>query len=171
MPSLADSLVSSSARRLGVRARPDLSIKRHRYQGRSYWVVKEPVSLSYFRFQEEEFAILQMLDGAYQPGRDQGSLRGRVPSTKDHGRRAAAIRRHAASPGAAIADTPGQGSQLKKRRDERWWQEFWGKLSNVLSIRFRGIDPDRLLTWLHQYVNFMYANRPCLPVASWRCRR
>ena len=63
MATLADSLVSSSARKMGVRARPDLSIKRHRYQGRSYWVVKEPVSLSYFRFQEEEFAILQMLDG------------------------------------------------------------------------------------------------------------
>jgi putative peptide zinc metalloprotease protein len=63
MPSLADSLVSSSARALNLRKRPDLSARQHRYQGRLYWVIKEPVGLKYFRFQEEEFAILNMLDG------------------------------------------------------------------------------------------------------------
>ena len=63
MVSLADSLVASSSRPLGLRVRPDLSARRQRYQGRSYWVVKEPVGLRYFRFQEEEYAVLQMLDG------------------------------------------------------------------------------------------------------------
>ncbi len=28
-----------------------------------YWVVKEPVGLNYYRFHEEEYAILNMLDG------------------------------------------------------------------------------------------------------------
>src|SRR6185437_6853728 len=63
MATLADSLVSSSARKLAMRKRPDLTARQHRYQGRVYWVVKEPVGLNYFRFQEEEYAILQMLDG------------------------------------------------------------------------------------------------------------
>src|SRR3972149_5565149 len=59
----SDSLVSSSSRKLPIRVRPDLRARRHRYQGRVYWVVKDPVGLQYFRFEEEEFAILQMLDG------------------------------------------------------------------------------------------------------------
>ena len=63
MVTLADSLVSSSARPLPMRMRPDLIGQQQRYQGRPYWVVKEPVGLNYFRFQEEEYAILQMLDG------------------------------------------------------------------------------------------------------------
>ena len=63
MATLHDSLVSSSARVLPMRMRPDLTAQQQRYQGRVYWVVKEPVGLHYFRFQEEEFAILQMLDG------------------------------------------------------------------------------------------------------------
>ena len=63
MSTLADSLVSSSARKLPMRVRPDLTARQQRYQGRVYWVVKDPVGLHYFRFQEEEFAILQMLDG------------------------------------------------------------------------------------------------------------
>jgi putative peptide zinc metalloprotease protein len=63
MPTLADSIVSSSSRKLAIRVRPDLKARRQRYQGRNYWVVKDPVGLQYFRFEEEEFAILQMLDG------------------------------------------------------------------------------------------------------------
>src|SRR5476651_1395381 len=63
MPTLANSLVSSSQRRVSLRTRPDLVATRHRYQGRPYWIVKDPVGLRYFRFQEEEYFLLQRLDG------------------------------------------------------------------------------------------------------------
>ena len=63
MATLADSLVASSARKLHLRMRPDLSARRHHYQSRAYWVIKEPVGLNYFRFQDQEYAILHMLDG------------------------------------------------------------------------------------------------------------
>ena len=63
MATLADSLVSSSARAVPMRMRPDLHGLQQRYQGQVYWVLKEPVGLHYYRFQEEEYAILQMLDG------------------------------------------------------------------------------------------------------------
>ena len=63
MATLAESLVSSSSRPLKLRMRPDLVARKHRYHGRVYWVLKEPVALNYFRFHEEEYAILQMLDG------------------------------------------------------------------------------------------------------------
>ena len=43
MVTLHDSLVSSSARKLPIRKRPDLSAQRQHYLGRSYWVVKDPV--------------------------------------------------------------------------------------------------------------------------------
>ena len=63
MTTMADSLVNSAMRPLRLRRRPDLESRRHRYDGRAYWVVKEPVGLNYFRFHEEEFAILNMLNG------------------------------------------------------------------------------------------------------------
>ena len=50
MATLAQSLVSSSSRKLPIRMRPDLSARRQRYQGRLYWVVKDPVGLQYYRF-------------------------------------------------------------------------------------------------------------------------
>ena len=63
MATLADSLISSSSRAVKLRMRPDLSARQHRYHGRCFWVLKAPVGLNYFRFHEEEYAILQMLDG------------------------------------------------------------------------------------------------------------
>ena len=63
MVSLRDSLLSSSARKLSVRQRADLTAQKQYYLGEACYVVKDPVGLNYFRFQEEEYAILQMLDG------------------------------------------------------------------------------------------------------------
>ena len=64
MATLADSMVSSVSRPVELRMRADLSARRQRYHGRAYWVVKEPVGLNYFRFHEEEYEILCMLDGS-----------------------------------------------------------------------------------------------------------
>ena len=63
LTNFADSATSSTNRPLRMRKRPDLVSARHTYQHRPYWVVKEPVGLKYFRFHEQEYEILQMLDG------------------------------------------------------------------------------------------------------------
>ena len=72
-----------------MRMRPDLSALQQRYQGQVYWVVKEPVGLHYFRFQEEEYAILQMLDGQTSLDEIKDRVRAAVSAAEDHGRRAA----------------------------------------------------------------------------------
>lgn len=136
--------------------RPDLTAKTQRYQGEIYWVVKEPVGLHYFRFQEEEFAILQMLDGHTSLNQMKERFEVQFPPQKitveELGQFVGMLHRS----GLVIADVPGQGKQLKKRRDERRRQEILQALSNILCLRFKGIDPDRLLNWLHPYMKWMY---------------
>ncbi len=51
----------------GLAHAPDLTFNRQNYQGRDYWVVKDPISLKYYRFEEEEFSLLQLLDGKSSP--------------------------------------------------------------------------------------------------------
>ena len=63
MSALASSLVSSASRPLRLRLRGDLVAREQRYQGRRSWVVKDPLSLKYYRFEEEEYALLTWLDG------------------------------------------------------------------------------------------------------------
>ena len=41
-----------------------------------------------------------------------------------------------------VSDVPGQGPELRRRGDERKRKEFTAKLTNILAIRFKGIDPD-----------------------------
>ncbi len=43
-----------------MRMRPDLKIVRVPYQRTPSWVVKDPVGPQYYRFEEEEFATLQV---------------------------------------------------------------------------------------------------------------
>ena len=157
MATLADSIVSSSSRKLGIRVRPDLKARRQRYQGRVYWVVKDPVGLQYFRFEEEEFAILQMLDGessleelAERFERDFPPQTIRVEELQNF---IGMLHRS----GLVLSDAVGQGVQLKKRRDDRRRQELIQAFSNVLSFRMRGIDPERILNFLYPWVRWFFS--------------
>ncbi len=156
MVSLADSLVSSSARALQLRMRPDLTAAQHRYLGQVYWVIKEPVGLKYFRFQEEEYAILQMLDGQTSLDEIKVEFERRFPPQKitveELGHFVGMLHRS----GLVIANVAGQGIQLRKRHSERKWKEFAGAASNILALRFKGIDPDRILNWLEPRFGWLF---------------
>ena len=156
MSTLNDSLVSSSARRLALRKRPDLSAKQQRYHGQSYWIVKEPVGLRYFRFQEEEYAILQMIDGRLSLDEIKREFEARFPPQKITVEEVQRFVGMLHKSGLVFSDVPGQGVQLKKRHDERGRKELMGKLSNVLAIRFKGFDPERLLIWMYARLWWMF---------------
>jgi hypothetical protein len=49
--------------RLPLYARQDLIVRRHWYQGRLWRAIKEPLGLKYFQFRDEEYFLLQLLDG------------------------------------------------------------------------------------------------------------
>src|SRR6185369_12155229 len=133
MSTLADSLVSSSSRKLPIRKRLDLRGKKQRYQGRIYWVVKDPVGLQYYRFEEEEYAILQMLDGESSLDEIAARFEREFPPqtirTEELQQFIGMLHRS----GLVITDAPGQGYQLKKRRDERKHKERMAALANILS--------------------------------------
>src|SRR6185369_7515230 len=60
---MSSGLLSSAQRPVPLQARADLKIERISYQQAGSWVVKDPISLRYFRFQPEQFKILELLDG------------------------------------------------------------------------------------------------------------
>ena len=157
MVTLADSLVSSSARRMPIRKRPDLSAKRQRYLGRSYWIVKDPVGLNYFRFQDEEFAILNMLDGETSLDEIKEQFEAEFPPQKITLEELQQFLGQLHRSGLVVAGVPGQGRQLRKRRDERRRKEILAALTNILCIRFKGVDPERFLNWLYPYVRWIFS--------------
>jgi putative peptide zinc metalloprotease protein len=157
MVTLADSLRSSTGRRLALRKRPDLSATKHRYQGRTYWIVKEPIGLHYFRFQEEEYAILDLLDGDRSLDDVKADFEAQFPPQKIRLEELGMFLGTLHRSGLIVSDAPGQGRQLKKRYDERRKQEWINRFANILSLRFRGINPERLLTWMDTWLGWIYS--------------
>lgn len=156
MVTLADSLKTSSSRPLRLRKRSDLTSDEHRYQGRAFWVVKEPVGLKYYRFQEEEYAILEMLDGEASLDDIKKKFEQRFAPQKitysDLQQFIGTLHRNSL----VVSSATGQGRQLKRRRDERVRQEWKAKLTNILAIRFKGIDPERLLTRMMPFTGWFF---------------
>jgi putative peptide zinc metalloprotease protein len=156
MTTMADSLVNSAMRPLRLRRRPDLESRRHKYDGRVYWVVKEPVGLNYFRFHEEEFAILNMLDGETSlqtiKERFQSEFAPQRISLQDLQQFVGMLHRS----GLVISHASGQGKPLRRRGETKKRKELIGKLSNIFAIRFRGIDPERILNALLPWFGWLF---------------
>ena len=157
MITLRDSLVSASGRRLAVRKRGDLGARRQQYQGRTYWIVKEPLGLHYFRFQEEEYAILQMLDGQVSLDELKSRFEARFPPQKTTLEELQQFIAMLHRSGLVIADAPGQGEQLLKRRRQRRRKEWLNAFTNILAFRFKGFDPERVLTWLYRPLRWLFS--------------
>jgi putative peptide zinc metalloprotease protein len=157
MATLAESLVSSSSRKLPIRVRPDLRARRHRYQGRVYWVVKDPVGLQYYRFEEEEFAILQMLDGESSLDDIAERFEQEFPPQTIRTEELQQFIGMLHNSGLVITDAAGQGLQLKKRRDKRVRKQRLASLTNILALRFKGIDPEGLFNVIYPYVRWFFS--------------
>src|SRR3954453_12391408 len=157
MSTLADSLVSSSSRKLPIRKRPDLKARQQRYQGRLYWVVKDPVGLQYYRFEEEEYAILQMLDGESSLDEIAERFEREFPPqtirTEELQQFIGMLHRS----GLVITDAPGQGQQLVKRRAEKTKQERLPTPTNILSLRFKGVGPERFFNFIYPYIRWFFS--------------
>ncbi len=156
MATLAESLVSSSSRALTVRKRPDLTSSRHRYQGEGYWVVKEPVGLQYFRFHDEEFFILNMLDGHVSLQQIKDGFEQRFAPQKitfgDLQQFIGMLHRS----GLVISNSPGQGKALRERGRVKKNKEMMGKFTNVFALRFRGFDPERILNAILPWFGWIF---------------
>lgn len=161
MSRILQSLVSSARRALLLRKRADLVVREQSYLGRRYWVIKDRLALKYYRFEEEEFAILEMLDGTCSLEDIQRRFETRFAPQKITLQELHQLvgMLHRAS--LVVSDSPGQGRQLLERSRETRTRERWAKLTNLLGLRFKGFDPDRLLTWLNRACGWFFS-LPCL---------
>lgn len=125
------------------------------YGDRRYWGLKDPVSLKYYQLREEEYRIYQMLEGPVSLDdirrrfeEEFAPKRISLPQLQSflgmlHGE------------GLIITDAKGQAEELLERYKKQSRREFWGQFANPLAIRFRGVDPERFLNWLHPRMRWL----------------
>ncbi|MBQ9812914.1 MAG: biotin/lipoyl-binding protein [Thermoguttaceae bacterium] len=156
MASLADSLVSSAERVLSVYARSDLEAKRATYLGRSFWIVKDPIGLKYYRFQDEEYFILESLDGTKSLETIKEEFEEKFPPQKITLEEIQSFVGQLHQCSLIVVGVPDQGHELLKRRKKRRRQEILAACSNILAIRFKGVDPNRFFDKCLPYVRWFF---------------
>ena len=139
-----------------MRRRPDLTANRQRYQGAGYWVVKEPVGLQYFRFHDEEYYILNMLDGHVSLQQIKDGFEQRFAPQKitfgDLQQFIGMLHRS----GLVISNSPGQGKSLRERGRKKKNKETMGKFANVFALRYRGFDPEKILNAILPWFGWIF---------------
>ena len=155
MPAMQDIPATDVERRKRVRlrVRRDLNINAQRYEGRTYFVVKDPVSLRYYRFKEQEHFLIEMMDGGHTLDQAQKAFEKRFRPDRLTLEDLEQFGQQLLKAGLAQNESPQAGKQLYDRRKERRRSEIMQAVTNILYIKIPVFDPEKLLVamlpWLH----------------------
>ncbi|MCF0234891.1 MAG: hemolysin D, partial [Thermoguttaceae bacterium] len=141
---------------MSIYARTDLETKRASYLGRTYWIVKDPIGMKYYRFQEEEFYILNQLDGTKSLEAIKDAFEAEFPPQKITLEEIQSFVGQLHQCSLIVVGVPNQGHELLKRRTKRRRQEVMAAASNILAIRFKGVDPNRFFDKIVPYVRWCF---------------
>jgi len=133
-----------------------LVAERQRSHEQTYWILKDPIGSRYFRLQEEEYALLKLFDGEHSLDDIKKAFEKEFPPQKISLDELQHLLGQFHQSGLILASNPHQGEELLKRSKKRKRKELTQKLTNILAIKFKGIDPDLLLTFLYPFFRWCY---------------
>jgi putative peptide zinc metalloprotease protein len=157
--------LASADRPLMLRLRPDLIAAPVEMSGTPTWVVKDPLTLEHYQFSPEEYALMELL-------RQPVSL---AELEREFGRRFSPrtitdqeiwtflSRLHES--GLLTSDAEGQGDELLRRMRKERFRRRAVSLAQLTAIQFRGVNPDRFLTAVHDRCRWL-CSKAALIVAA-----
>ena len=148
---------TAETRPLPLRRRADLHCREQHIGGTKYWHVKDPVSLRYFQLRPEEHAVLMMLDGEISLREIRRQFEQQFAPQRLSLSQLQSFLAMLHGSGLIVSDSPGQAAFLLEKQRAAQKQQLIGRFMNLLAIRFRGYDPQRLLNWLHPMTRFLFA--------------
>jgi len=142
---------------LRIRLRRDLAIEAQKYEGRTYYVIKDPVSLRYYRLKDNEFFLLQFMDGARTLEDAQKAYEAQFRPERLKLEDVEGFAQQLLTGGLAQNESPRAGKQLFDRRKKKRRQEWMQTLTNILYIKIPIIDPDRLLKRMTRSLGWIFS--------------
>ena len=137
--------------------RPDLVVHPQQLGWRRYWVIKDPVALTYFHLRDEEHAILKMLNGQTNLTEIKRHFEQTFAPLQITFEQIQAFLARLHECGLLLAEPSGQGEQLLLRRRRRRRKELFQSLTSVLAIRLYSIDAEPVLRWLYPKCRWMFS--------------
>src|SRR5271166_6702279 len=143
-------------KKVRLRVRGDLNIAPQKYEGKTYYVIKDPVSLRYYRFKEQEHYLLELMDGAHTLDEAQKEFEKRFRPERLTLEDLEQFGQQLLTVGLAHNESPQAGQQLYDRRKKRLRREWMATLTNILYIKIPIFDPDKLLTRMLPYLQWIF---------------
>src|ERR1043166_5200716 len=156
---LKDELAPSDVDRrkqVRLRVRSDLGINPQKYEGRTYYVVKDPVSLRYYRFKEQEHFLIRLMDGGHTLDEAQKEFEKRFRPDRLTLEDLEHFGQQLLTAGLAQNDSPQAGQQLYDRRRKRKRTELLQTFTNILYIKIPVFDPEKLLTKMLPFTRWIF---------------
>ncbi len=140
-----------------LRLRRDLSITPQKYEGRTYYVVKDPVTLRYYRFKEQEKFLLDFMDGERTLDDSQKAYEKRFRPERLTLEDLEQFAQQLLTAGLVLNESPRAGTQLMERRKKRRRSQLLQTFTNILYIRVPLFDPDKLLKRMVPWCGFFFS--------------
>jgi putative peptide zinc metalloprotease protein len=139
-----------------LRVRADLGITPSKYEGKTHYVVKDPVSLRYYRFNEQEYYVVKHFDGKHTLEETQKEFERQFRPHRLTLEDLEGFAQQLLQAGLVQHETAQAGKQLyEKRRKQRRLQRI-ATISNILYIKLPVYDPDKLLTRMLKYTSWIF---------------
>ena len=129
--------------------RGDLVINKQKYEGRTYYVIKDPISLQYFRMSAEDYFLATLFDGRKTFGKIRDTYRKQFPHVQLEYTAEELNERilRFANDLALMQFLTVQGQRLKARYEAQKLQKkkkgfFYNAVNNIFFKRFSVYDPD-----------------------------
>ena len=115
------------------------------------------MSLGYFELRDEAFFVLNKLDGLTTVEDVCQAFHERFRPRTLSSEELQSFLGQLVGQGVVVAEAPGHGRTLVAKERTIRRRRRWLRLGNLLAIRFRGFDPDRLLTWLLTKLEWLFS--------------
>ena len=139
-----------------LKVRPDLQISEQRYEGKIYHVVKDPVCLRYYRFNKQEYFVFSLFDGTHPMEEVRKRFEDEFRPHRLEFQDLESFARQLVTAGLVQHETGGAGKHLFQRRAKQRRMRRFAAISNIMYWKIPVFDPDRLLTWMFQYLWWIF---------------
>lgn len=151
-------------RPLPLRMRADLVVQSQRFRGRECVAVKDPLTGRYFRFESEEFFLLQSLDGRRSWREVQQRFEQQFAPQKVTLAELQRFVERVHRDSLVVSERTGQATPLLERHRNLRRIRRWQWLENILAIRLPLLNPDRILGALNRWFGSLFSRGAVIAV-------
>jgi putative peptide zinc metalloprotease protein len=139
-----------------IKVREDVQVERQIYDGDPYFVVKDPITLKYFRMKELEYFIFQQLDGSHTIEDIQAEIEKQFSGLKVSEEQVKKFVISIRNLNFLEDFGPGANKLLYERSGLKKRARMKQTAMSFLFFKLPLMDPDRLLKRVHPYISFIW---------------